>query len=410
MARHNRYRTGWPQKLGKITRKQPDKKCIWIHAVSVGEVNAAKTLVTELKTSFPDFEIVISATTDTGFACADALYSPDHTVFYFPYDFSWIIQRAFRKINPAVCLLMELEVWPNFVATAKDANIPIVVVNGRISDRSFSIYKKIRPLVKKVFKSLTAVLAQTQRYAQRFKQIGVPEEKIIVTGSLKYDTAQIVEKVENADILAKQLNIGNDRLIVAGGTGNDEEQFILDVYQKLIQQERFSDLRLAIVPRKPERFDGVAQLIQQAGFTLVRYSRLKGKTAQAEIDKHAVILGDTMGELRKFYSLATIIFVGRSLVPMGGSDMMEAAALGKCTIFGPYAFNFQQTVEALLSGSGAIMVKDKNELFTVCCKCLSEPAFAAEIAKNGREIIRKNQGATIKTVQQIAKLSHFLGG
>ncbi|MHC4125144.1 MAG: 3-deoxy-D-manno-octulosonic acid transferase, partial [Planctomycetota bacterium] len=143
MARHNRYRTGWSQKLGKITRKQPDKKCIWIHAVSVGEVNAAKTLVTELKTRFPDFEIVISATTDTGFARADALYSPNHTVFYFPYDFSWIIQRAFRKINPAVCLLMELEVWPNFVATAKDANIPIVVVNGRISDRSFSIYKKI---------------------------------------------------------------------------------------------------------------------------------------------------------------------------------------------------------------------------------------------------------------------------
>jgi 3-deoxy-D-manno-octulosonic-acid transferase len=382
MARHNRYRTGWSQKLGKITRKQPDKKCIWIHAVSVGEVNAAKTLVTELKTRFPDFEIVISATTDTGFARADALYSPNHTVFYFPYDFSWIIQRAFRKINPAVCLLMELEVWPNFVATAKDAHIPIVVVNGRISDKSFSIYKKTRPLVKKVFENLTAVLAQTQQYARRFKQIGVPEEKIIVTGSLKYDTAQIVEKVENADILAKQLNIGNDRLIVAGGTGNDEEQFILDVYQKLIQQ----------------------QLIQQAGFALVRYSRLKGKTAQAEIEKQAVILGDTMGDLRKFYSLATIIFVGRSLVSMGGSDMMEAAALGKCTIFGPYAFNFQQTVEALLSGGGAIMVKDESELLATCRKCLAEPAFAAQIAKTGREIIRKNQGATIKTIQQIAKL------
>ncbi|MHC4124869.1 MAG: 3-deoxy-D-manno-octulosonic acid transferase [Planctomycetota bacterium] len=403
MARHNRYRAGWPQKFGKITRKQPDKKCIWIHAVSVGEVNAAKTLVTELKTRFPDFEIVISATTDTGFACADALYSPNHAVFYFPYDFSWIIQRAFRKIDPTVCLLMELEVWPNFVATAKDSHIPIVIVNGRISDKSFSIYKKTRPLVKKVFENLTAVLAQTQQYARRFKQIGVPEEKIIVTGSLKYDTAQIVEKLENADILAKQLNIGSDRLIVAGGTGNDEEQFILDVYQKLIQQERFRDLRLAIVPRKPERFDGVAQLIQQAGFTLVRYSQLKGKTAQAEIEKQAVILGDTMGDLRKFYSLATIIFVGRSLVPMGGSDMMEAAALGKCTIFGPYAFNFQQTVEALLSGGGAIMVKDESELLATCRKCLAEPAFAAQIAKNGREIIRKNQGATIKTIQQIAK-------
>ncbi len=157
------------------------------------------------------------------------------------------------------------------------------------------------------------------------------------------------------------------------------------------------------MPRKPERFDEVAQLIDQRGFPLIRYSRIKNNTAPPPNDNHAVILGDTMGDLRKFYSLATIIFVGRSLVPMGGSDMAEAAALGKCTIFGPYAFNFKQTVDALLADSGAIMVKDRQELLQKMQKCLCDSDFAQTIANNGREVIRKNQGATQKTLDQIAK-------
>jgi 3-deoxy-D-manno-octulosonic-acid transferase len=404
MARHKRYRTGWAQRLGKITRKNPSKKCIWLHAVSVGEVNASKTIVKEIESRFPNFEIVMSTTTDTGFARANALFGANHTVSYFPADFSLIMHRAFRNIRPSLCLLMELEVWPNFVQIAQQLNIPVVVVNGRISDRSFSRYHKIKPIAKNIFRKLSLILAQTDRYAERFKQIGAPEEKVIVTGSLKYDTAQIVEKVEGADVLKTQLGIDNGRLWVAGGTGNDEEKILLDVYRNLKKQDQFSGLRLVIVPRKPERFDEVAQLIEQAGFGLTRYSQLKGKTAPITIDNQTVILGDTMGDLRKFYSIATIIFVGRSLVPMGGSDMMEAAALGKCTIFGPHAFNFKQAVDALLADNGAIMVKDKDELLATIKKCLLEPAYADKIARNGQQVIRKNQGATIKTIEQIAKL------
>ncbi|GAH74871.1 unnamed protein product, partial [marine sediment metagenome] len=157
-------------------------------------------------------------------------------------------------------------------------------------------------------------------------------------------------------------------------------------------------------PRKPERFDEVAQIIEQTSLPLIRYSRLKDKTASRTTDKQAVILGDTMGDLRKFYSLATIIFVGRSLVPMGGSDMIEAVALGKCTVFGPYAFNFKQTVDALLEDNGAIMVEDEQDLLRTMQKCLAKLDFARKIAKNGREVIRKNQGATQKTIDQITKL------
>ncbi len=408
MVRYNRYRDGWSERLGKISRKSPEKKCIWIHAVSVGEVNATRTIVAELKNKFSDFEILITTTTDTGFARASALYADELKVSYFPFDFSPTMARAFRRIRPSLCLLMELEVWPNFMQIAQKLNVPVVVVNGRISEKSFSRYKKIKPIAKNIFKKTSLVLAQTDQYARRFTEIGCPAEKVITTGSLKYDTAQIADKVEGADALAAQLKIADQKLWIAGATGKDEEKILLDVYQGLKQQDRFSDLTLVVVPRKPERFDEVAELIKQAGFDLIRYSEIKTANASAVINNRTVILGDTMGDLRKFYSLATIIFVGRSLVPMGGSDMAEAAALGKCTMFGPGAFNFKQTVDVLLADNGAIMVKYPQDLLQAMAKCLAEPDFAAEIARNGQEVIRKNQGATTKTIEQIAKFLESL--
>ena len=403
--RHGRYRTGWAQRFGKVSRRSPEKKCIWFHAVSVGEVNAAKTIIKELETRFSDFEIVISTTTDTGFARATNLFNQDHQVFYFPFDFSWVMHRAFGNIRPTICLLMELEIWPNFISLAKRLDVPVVVVNGRISDKSFSGYKRIRPFARKIFGKINLILSQTDEYAQRFRKIGAAPESVVVTGSLKYDTAQITDKVEGADALAAKLNIGGERVWVAGGTGPGEEQILLDVFTHLKQSGQFEDLRLVIVPRKPERFDEVARMIGDAGFDFVRYSTIKNTDAKCP-ERSPVILGDTMGDLRKFYCLATIIFVGRSLVPMGGSDMMEAAALGKCTIFGPHAFNFRQTVDSLLGGNGAIMVNDGDELLKTMQKCLLEPDYAREIARKGQDDIKRNQGATAKSIKQIGKLLH----
>ena len=402
-VRHKRYRAGWAQRFGKITRKFPEKKCIWLHAVSVGEVNAAKTIINELQDKFPDFEIVISTTTDTGYARATNIFGEDFKVFYFPFDFSFIMRRAFHNIRPAICLLMEQEVWPNFVGFAQQLDVPVVVVNGRISDKGFARYKNITFLAKMIWQKVTLVLAQTEEYAERFITIGARPEGVIVTGSLKYDTAQITDKVDGADTLAAQLNITDERLWVAGATGPGEEIILLDVFKDLITQKQFKDLRLAVVPRKPERFDEVAQLIKAAGFDFARYSAIKNTDAKSS-EKTPVILGDTMGDLRKFYSLATIIFVGRSLVPMGGSDMMEAAALGKPTIFGPHASNFRHTVDALLKDEGAVMVKDKKDLLQAMQKCLSDPDSAQKIAHDGREVIIKNKGATQKTISQITKL------
>ena len=421
MLRYKRYRAGWSNRFGHIFRKFPDKKCIWIHAVSVGEVNAATTLVRELEKELADYEIVITSTTDTGFTRAKELFGNRLCVSFFPMDFSRTMRRAFENIRPSICLLMELEVWPNLVRIAKKTGIPVVVINGRISDRGFARYRLIKPIAKKTFENITLVCAQTDDYAKKFRELGAPAEKVIITGSLKYDTAQVADKVDGADELEGQLNLKNERLLVAGGTGDGEEEIILDVYRRLIEQKQFADLRLAIVPRKPERFEEVANHIKQAGFGVVRYSEIKKKATEVflatehtedtekEIIDHKssiinVVLGDTMGDLRKFYSLATIVFVGRSLVPMGGSDMMESAALGKCTIFGPHAFNFKQTVEDLLKNNGAIQIRNGQELFDVIQKCLNTPDYAARIARAGQQIIKNNQGATSRTIAQITQI------
>jgi 3-deoxy-D-manno-octulosonic-acid transferase len=399
----NRYRQGFSERLGKIRRNSPDKKCIWIHAVSVGEVNATKTIITELKKHLPEFEIILSATTDTGIEQARKLYDADLKVFYFPLDFSFAVHRAFKNLKPDICLLMELEVWPNFTSKANQLKIPVVVVNGRISDRSFPKYNLVKPFVKPVFEKVSLFLAQSEEYARRFISLGGRKESAVITGSLKYDTAPMSEKVEGTDLLASQLSITGKRLFVAGGTGPKEEKIILDIFKKLEKQDNYSDLRLVIVPRKPERFDEVAKLIKKSGFELVRYSKIKsGEKETANQD--AVILGDTMGDLRKFYSLAAVVFVGRSLVPMGGSDMMESAAMGKCTIFGPHTFNFKQTVQALLQAQGAFEVGDEKELRQIIQKCLDEPQFAQKIAQNGQKVIKENQGATQKTIAAIIRL------
>ncbi len=403
MVRHNRYRAGWSQRLGGITRKDPSRPCIWIHAVSVGEVNATKTLIAELQKQLPDYEIALSSTTDTGMARAEALYGDKLDVFYFPFDLSGIMKRAFKRIRPDICLLMELEVWPNLAQIAEKQGVPLVVVNGRISDRSFPRYKLVRPMVKSMFAKLSLVLAQTEEYAERFRFMGCPKDKIIVTSSLKYDTARVTDRIEGADQLAAQLNIGNERLWVAGGTGPGEEKIILEVFGKLRADEQFADLRLAVVPRKPERFDEVAALIERCGFDFARYSDVKDTDNVVE-GAPAVILGDTMGDLRRFYGLANIVFVGRSLVPMGGSDMMEPTALGKCTIFGPHTFNFRQTVDALLQANGAIEVTDGDDLLTTMRKFLANKDLAQPISSSGQYVIKQNQGATQKTVNAITKL------
>ncbi|MCF7956835.1 MAG: 3-deoxy-D-manno-octulosonic acid transferase [Phycisphaerae bacterium] len=405
----NRYRVGWPERLGFVPKALTGKPVIWIHAVSMGEINAIGTLVGQITEQLGDYEIVISSTTDTGYTRAQSLYGQKHRVFFYPYDFTWAVKRAFNRLNPRLCILMELEVWHNFTAIAHRRNIPVMVANGRISSgKGFPRYKKIAPLVRPMFGRLAMALVQDETYAERFRFLGVPDERVRVVGSLKYDTAEVTNNVAGADALAERLNMGSESLVwVAGSTGPGEEKMVLGAYAKALGKIGLQGLRLVIVPRKPERFDEVAELIEKKGYNLLRYSELKNGDGNGNLpdpEGNCVILGDTMGDLRKFYSLASTIFVGRSLVPMGGSDMIEAVGLGKPVMVGPYTENFEEPMRLLLADEAIIEVSNEEQLAHETCKYLLDKAIAKSLSQRGPQVILKQKGATERTMAAIKEV------
>jgi len=401
MIRHGRYRSDTSERLlGSVPVRYGRQPIIWIHGVSLGEVNAARMLVDELHRQLPDYQVVISSTTDTGMTGARKLFAPEHWVFQWPLDFSWAVDRALKRLRPDLVVLMEGDLWPNFLGACKRRKIPTVVVNGRVSDnKGYPRYQKFRWLLgPMLFNRLTGAGAQTQVYADRFVELGVSSEGVHVTGMLKYDTAQTSLPEQDKATLASALGLYSDsRLVVAGGTGDGEEAMVLAQWKSI--REAHPNARLAIVPRKPERFDEVARLIAREGFTVLRRSDAR---ADMDHDPNAIILGDTMGELKTFYALAEVIFVGRSLVPMGGSDMIEATALGKPVAFGPHTFNFPQADDLVEHGS--VRVTDGDELGRVLSGWLSDPTSAGTAGASAQAFVVSQQGATKRNVDMLCGL------
>ena len=403
MIRHGKYRRDWAQRLGRAPRQYGLQPVIWIHGVSVGEVSAARALVAELHAQMPDYRIVVSATTDTGLAAAERHFAPEHLVFRWPMDFTFAVRAALKRVGPGLVVLMEGDVWPNCVWQCEQRGIPVVVLNARLGPhKGYPRWRLFRPLAARLFNSLTAIGVQHEAYADLFRALGVGNEKLHVTGMMKFDTAEVADRVDGQEALAAAVGLRpEDKLLVAGGTGNGEEPMVLDAFAELCRLTGEAGVRLAIVPRKPERFDEVARLISSRGLQVVRRSeRPDGGSARPS---SAVVLGDTMGELRKFYALADAAFVGRSLVPMGGSDMIEAAALGRPVVFGPYTFNFPQA-ESMVAAGCALRVADAVELAGVFRQWLAEPAAAAEIGRRAQEFVRAQRGATRRSVELICRI------
>ena len=437
MIRHGRYRRGVSQRLGAVPIRYGLQPIIWVYGVSLGEVKAAQTLVAELHSQLPDFRVVISSWTDTGLTEARRLFEPDHLVFARPLDFGFVVRRALDRLRPDLVVLIEGDVWPNFLAACNRRNIPVVVVNGRMSqNKGYPRYKMLGPLATRLFNRLTAIGVQDEAYAERFRSLGVQADKIQVTGMMNFDR-EVGDRVQGQDALAAAMGITpGEELIVAGGTGEGEEKIVLEVFEQV--RKKNPQARLAIVPRKPERFDEVAKLIQSAGFDLVRRSqcpdqrtpsvsagsenlglrpipsaesvsvpdfpekRGQAPISNSEIGASPLFLGDTMGELRKFYALARCVFVGRSLVRAGGSDMIESAALGKPTAFGPHTFNFPQAAD--LEKNGCARVADAAALAATLDRWLTDPAAAAQQGKQAQEFIRRQQGATRRNVEMICQV------
>lgn len=399
MIRHGRYRQGVGEKFGAAPIRYGLQPVIWIHAVSLGEINACRSLVAQIHSELPDYRVAISTTTDTGMAAAKKLFAPDHRVFFYPLDFTWSVARALGRIRPSLVVLMEGDIWPNFLAACNRRNIPVAVVNARMSaNKGYPRYKMLGGLARNlIFKRLSAVGVQDETYGRRFVELGVPSDRVHLTGMLKYDSAQVADKLPGQEALAAAVGLAaGEPLVVAGGTGEGEERIVLDAFAQVRAQ--CPTARLAIVPRKPERFDEVARIIEARNLPLVRRSQ-QPDGAAAAAPSGAVILGDTMGELRKFYALAACVFVGRSLVPDGGSDMIEAAALGKPTCFGPHTFNFPQADD--LASHGCVRVADGAALAQQLAVWLADGALAAAAGKTAQQYVRTQQGATARNVQML---------
>lgn len=403
MVRHGRYRRGVGEWLGAAPVRYGLQPVIWIHGVSLGEVNAARTLVAELHGQLPDFRIVISSTTDTGLAAATRLFARDHAVFRWPMDFTLAVRRALGRVRPDLVILMEGEVWPNFLAACNRRKVPVAVVNARMSaDKGYPRYRRLGRLAGTLFNRLAAIGVQDESYAERYLSLGVAPEKIHLTGMMKFDTAEVADRLDGQDELAAAMGIApGESLLVAGGTGPGEEEILLGLFEKL--RARHPSVRLAVVPRKPERFNDVARLIADRGFAVIRRSEHPDGATPPD-EPGAVLLGDTMGELRTFYALAAAVFVGRSLVPMGGSDMIEAAALGKPTAFGPHTFNFPQA--DALADHGCVRAADADALADRLGAWLSDASGAAAAGAAAQKYVRSQQGATRRNVEMIC---HLLG-
>jgi len=387
LIRTGKIRTDWPGRFGRAEPLPPPPQSrILVHAVSVGEVNAARKLLARLVAPPLEAEIVVCSTTNTGCARAEALFGGTHYLARYPLDFSFAVNRFLRAIQPDVIVLIELEVWPNFVRAAARRGIPVCVVNGRLTLRSAAGYRRLGALVRPMFRRLTFAAVQNEPYARRFRSAGVPAERVHVTGTMKWDTAEIADAVEGADALAEAMGIDRSRpLVVAGSTAPGEHELLVEAVPDGVQ--------LLCAPRKPEWFDQSAAAMPGC----VRRSRGDHGSTTGRF------LLDTIGELRAAYALADVVVVGRSFGNLHGSDMMEPVALGAATVVGPAVADFQDTVDALLAGDGLIQT-DRQRLAGVIQDLLDDPERRRVLAVNARRVIGAQQGATERNAALIRTL------
>lgn len=382
LLRTGKWRTDWAGRYGHATPlPKHDGKTLLFNAVSVGEVNLLRGLIEELTERSPSLRIVVAATTNTGFKRASELYGEEHTVVRYPLDFSWVVSRFLNRIKPDAVCCVELEVWPNFVDACTNRKIPICVINGRLSERSFKGYRKIKKLIGPSFAKLAFAAVQTKDYAERFTAMGAKDVQVLDT--MKWDNAKLDDEVPGTTELAEALGINYERpIIVAGSTGPGEDKLLVDALPEGAQ--------LVIAPRKPEWFDAAAEAAPEC----VR--RTDNKPGEGP-----VYLLDTIGELRKAYAFADVIVVGRSFLGLYGSDVMEPAALGKPVIIGPYHSDFQNTVDAMSEAGGLIVTDDPGKHIR---ELLEDSDKARQIADVGRAVIRARQGSTSRHADMILAL------
>jgi len=377
-----------------MIKKFEGKKCIWIHAVSVGEVLAVADLIEKLRNGLPQYTVVCSTVTKTGNQIALEKLGNTCLIIYAPLDFSWIVQKFISIINPKIYISTETEIWPNLYIMLHKNGVPIIQINGRISDNAFNGYKRVRFLTKRVLACVNLFYMQSSHDAERIKQLGAHQERVHVSGNLKFDNTH-----ENIAMRKEELGFyGNEDVFIAGSTHPGEEDILIDVYKKL--EKEFADLRLVIAPRHIERTNEVVHLIEKKGYKAVRFSQIdKGNG----VDKGIIVL-DAFGHLRALYGLAKIVFIGKTLTIGGGQNMIEPAFFGKPTIVGPLTQNFKSVMNVLLNAQALVQVNNAEELLVEIRNLLANPDRAERMGAAAKQTVLHYQGATEKTVQAITEL------
>lgn len=390
-------RSGWVERFGRRVPAFPPKSAdtprILIHAVSVGEVNALRGLVPLL---VPEAEVVVSAATDTGLARARELFGSSCRVVRYPLDASWAVRRFLDAVSPDAVALVELELWPNFVRACARRGVPVAVINGRLSERSFRGYRRIARWISPSFAALSLAAVQDEAYAGRFAAMGVPRERVVLTGSMKFDAATIEDEAPGADRLALELGIDRSRpLIVAGSTGPGEESLLREACDEAFGP---GGVQLLCAPRKPERFDDAAAALPGC---VRRSARAPGPGPEPAA---SLFLLDTIGELRQAYSLADLVVVGRSFFDLHGSDPIEPVALGKAAVMGPAVSDFREIVSTL-ERAGGLCRADRATLAETLRSLMDDPGRRAALAERGRDRIRQMQGASARHAELLVWLA-----
>lgn len=395
-----KLKAGFLKRLGFLPSLADGGRPIWIHAVSVGEVIAVGGLVNRLRALYPKKKIVISTVTATGNRIARGLIAPGDFLTYLPLDLSFIVRRVLKKINPSIFIIAETEIWPNLIIRLAKMRIPVVTVNGRISDNSYRGYRLAKFFIRPILRQVGQFCVQTDLDARRLVSLGVESSRVQVTGNVKFDQSLDYSQPDPAAYRAKLWLGDADKLLVCGSTHPQEEEIILGAYRELLNI--FPKLKLLLAPRHPERSGKIGRLAQKFCFKPVLISQIPG--ACPTCIRSPVFILDTIGELFKYYSAADIVFVGGSLVKRGGHNILEPASLKKPVIFGPHMFNFRDISGLFLAHQAALLAKDGRELYARVKELLDSQLLAKAQAERAYELIIRNRGATEKNLGVIKQL------
>jgi 3-deoxy-D-manno-octulosonic-acid transferase len=409
MWRRGNWRRGLRQRFGqydsKLKQTITNRHVLWIHAVSVGEVNLCTQLIRALEPRVPNIKIVVSTTTSTGLGELHKKLPSHIEKIYYPIDRKKCVQRALKSLHPEAVVLVEAEIWPNFLWKLRDRGTPCFLVNARLSERSYRGYRRFGLLFRPIFASFTGVGVPNETGAARLLELGCRPEAIHVVGNLKFDAVKVAERpVTDIPSLLRQLGVAEgDRILIGGSTHAGEEALLTDIFLRLRKQ--FPDLFLIVVPRHFERGKEIGRDLGARGVKFVYRTELGADTQFKEGDVECLLV-NTTGELRYFYECASVIFVGKSITAKGGQNPIEPGALGKAMVYGPHMQNFEAIASAFAKAGGAIQVQNTSELEKVLGELLANPKRRAELGRNALKVVAQNQGALDRTVEMIVKHLH----